>query len=569
MSPPDILLIQGMFPFNADTVHSPNDTYCLSIAAALEELVNCDRLLLYDSLQRISTPSEEGLVLVLPGLELKHAKANDLAVELAFRTYSFCLRFPALLPVNPPMPQDNYLQFFYSCKLLHRQILPFIHERKASYGNTTTTPPTLVSEHHQNKKKKKRAIIEFSFPSIPKEFHAGHLRSTILGALIANLYESRGWDVVRLNYLGDSGKRFGRWWWAQPLKHLLNVYVKINADFKPEEPESKKARDEGRDTAEIQSRGLGDAEALALWKRFRDISIERYVDIYARLGIHFHGYAGESQVNPATVAEVEAILKAKGVYEEDQGLWLIDFAKHGAKHFGTAIVRGRTGTTTYLLRDVASILCRARQYSFDEMLYIVSSEEDAYFQRVFNTVDLLNHPDHPTLATKCKHVNFGKVMGMSTRLSKVELLSDILDRCAGAMHDVMRVNAAKYAQHGPGHVAQAHQQLPPFDMARMTSSKGDTEPYLQYCHARLSSVLRNARGGAGGVDITQAAAGSDMIVMEELDYSYLEDEHSAALFRTTAQYPDPSTVLTYLFRLAHQLSSSYDVLQVVGAPRKA
>jgi arginyl-tRNA synthetase len=327
----------------------------------------------------------------------------------------------------------------------------------------------------------------------------------------------------------------------------------------------------------------GDEEALALWRRFRDISIERYVDIYARLGIHFDLYTGESQVNPATVAEVESTLKQNGVYEEHQGSWIIDFSKHGATHLGTAIVRGRTGTTTYLLRDVAAILDRARKCTFDEMLYVVSSEQDLYFQRVFKTVSLLGRAD---LASKLKHVNFGKVMGMSSRLGRVELLSDILDKCASAMHDVMRANAVKYAQvENPDAVADtvgisavmvqdmAGKRINnyPFDIGRMTSFEGDTGPYLQYCHARLSSILRKAKGA--GVDTD--AAGVD-VGGGGVDYSYLEDDHSAGLLRTMAQYPDvvgvafknlePSTVLTYLFRLAHQLSSSYDVLQVVGAP---
>lgn len=495
-----------------------------------------------------------------------------------------------MLPlVNPPIPLQSHLQFFYSPKILPRLILPYISERKASYGRSTVQG------------QKKRAIVEFSSPNIAKEFHAGHLRSTIIGAFIANLYENMGWDVVRINYLGDWGKQFGLLavGWekygseelllSEPLKHLLDVYVKINAEFKPEEAASKQARDEGRDTAEIESQGLfsernaffkrmelGDQETLALWKRFRDISIERYIDIYARLGINFDVYAGESQVNPATVAEVESLLKERGVYKEDEGSWMIDFTKHGAKHLGTAILRGRTGTTTYLLRDVAAILDRAKQYSFDEMIYVVSSEQDAYFQRVFKTVELLGYLD---LAAKLKHVNFGKVLGMSSRLGKVELLSDILDKCGIAMHNVMRANAVKYAQvEDPDAVADTvgitavmvqdmsrkRNNNYPFDINRMTSFEGDTGPYLQYCHARLSSILRKAKLTA--ISVTDG----------DIDHSYLEDDHSASLLRIMTQYPDvvgtafknlePSTILTYLFRLTHQLSSSYDVLQVIGAP---
>lgn len=168
------------------------------------------------------------------------------------------------------MPQESHLPFFYSPKILPRLILPFIHERNGSYGKSTQPPG-----------QKKRAIVEFSSPNIAKEFHPGHLRSTIIGAFIANLYETMGWDVVRVNYLGDWGKQFGLLavgWQkygseellqAHPLKHLLDVYVKINAEFKPEEAARKQARDEGWDTAEIESRGLF-AERNAFFKRMED-----------------------------------------------------------------------------------------------------------------------------------------------------------------------------------------------------------------------------------------------------------------------------------------------------------
>lgn len=176
----------------------------------------------------------------------------------------------------------------------------------------------------------KRAIVEFSSPNIAKEFHAGHLRSTIIGAYVANLYESMRWDVVKINHLGDWGKQFRLlavgWekfgceelFKAEPLKHLLDVYAKINALFKPEQDASQQARDNGQDATEIESRGLfaernaflkrmeeGEPEALALWKRFRDVSIERYITAYSRLNISFDEYSGESTVKPESVQRVE------------------------------------------------------------------------------------------------------------------------------------------------------------------------------------------------------------------------------------------------------------------------
>lgn len=436
----------------------------------------------------------------------------------------------------------------------------------------------------------------------------GHLRSTIIGAFISNIYESMGWDVVKMNYLGDWGKQFGLLavgWQRfgsdeelarEPLKHLLEVYARINALFAPEQEASKQARKEGRDTAEIESQGIfaernnffrrmedGDAEALALWQRFRDISIDRYVTLYARLNISFDEYSGESQVQTSSVESVEKILKERGVYEEKDGSWHIDFEKYGSKGLGTAVVRGRTGTTTYLLRDVAAVLEREEKYAFDKMIYVVSSEQDLYFKRIFKTLDLMGRSD---LTARLQHINFGKVEGMSSRRGNVKLLSDILDFSGEYMHEVMRKTPEKYAQvENPeaiadtvGLTAVMVQDMSgkrinnyPFDMDRMTSFEGDTGPYLQYCHARLSSILRKVenRFGVSAADLQQHIAGNSNALGVDID-----NDHSINLLRLIAQYPDvtamalrnhePSTILTYLFRLAHQISSSYDVIRVLG-----
>lgn len=186
-------------------------------------------------------------------------------------------------------------------------MFPYASQRQILYGQNPKVGLGASSVGHAGRK---RVIVEFSSPNIAKEFHAGHLCSPIIGTFISNLYECMGWDVVKLNYLGDWDKQFGilaDGWQLfgseeelarEPLKPLLDVYARLNALFKPEQDESKKARDQGRDTSEIESRGLfakcnshcrrmedGEPEAMALWRRFRDISTERYISTYHRLKI--------------------------------------------------------------------------------------------------------------------------------------------------------------------------------------------------------------------------------------------------------------------------------------------
>lgn len=156
----------------------------------------------------------------------------------------------------------------------------------------------------------KKIIIEFSSPNIAKPFHAGHLRSTIIGGFLSNLYEKLGWDVTRMNYLGDWGKQFGvlavgfeRYGDEEklakdPIHHLYEVYVRINKDIEEEGdslPESESTNGKAREY--FKRMEDGDPEALKIWKRFRDFSIEKYIDTYARLNIKYDVYSGESQVS--------------------------------------------------------------------------------------------------------------------------------------------------------------------------------------------------------------------------------------------------------------------------------
>jgi arginyl-tRNA synthetase len=370
---------------------------------------------------------------------------------------------------------------------------------------------------------------------------------------------------------------------------LFDIYVKISALFKPEEDAFKEATKRGEDTSELENSGLlgevkryfrrmedGDEEALALWKYFRDLSIEKYKKTYARLNIYFDDYNGESQVKKESMEKAERILAEKGITETDQGAKIINFEKHGSKRLATAIVRNRNGTTNYLLRDVGSVLERWEKYKYDKSIYVIMSEQDLHVARNFKVVELLG-PPYTEAAKRCLHVNYGKVSGMSTRKGTVKFLDDILEEVGAAMHDVMRKNEGKYAQvEDPaatadllGISAVMVQDMSgkrinnyPFDIARMTSFEGDTGPYLQYAHARLCSISRKAN-----LSPQQ---------LEGADFGLLKEPHAVDLLRLMAQWPDtvlhtmttlePTTVLTYLFRMTHQLSSSYDVLRVVGAP---
>jgi arginyl-tRNA synthetase len=255
-------------------------------------------------------------------------------------------------------------------QMLPRLLFPYINDRKASYGQDITLGLRDPSSPDLGKKK---LLIEFSSPNIASEFLGKHLRSTIIGAYIANLYETMGWEVTKINYLGDWGKPLGLlgvgWekfgseelFQADPAGHLLDVNNKINELFAPELAASKKARDEaskmgkdeGKVQAEIEEKELfaernkffkrmedDDEEAMAFWRRVRDVNIESYTKLYARLNVSFDEYLGESQVSPSTMAEVEEILKKKGLCEESEGAWYVP-----QSHFYCSCILGRCHIT--------------------------------------------------------------------------------------------------------------------------------------------------------------------------------------------------------------------------------
>lgn len=317
-------------------------------------------------------------------------------------------------------------------------------------------------------------MIEFSSPNIAKPFHAGHLRSTIIGGFLSNLYEGAGWDVKRINYLGDWGKQYGLLALgfekygdeasldSDPINHLFVVYVKISADLAAEKEkiteleaagqteEAQKLKDDGLDEQArryFKAMTENDDKAIAQWSKFRGLSIKRYKETYARLNIHFDDYSGESQVKQEKMDFAANKMAEMGVSEESEGALIVDFAKHvpgkAGKSLERPLIRKKDGTALYLTRDISEMMQREEKYNFDQMIYVVAVQQDLHLKQLFKIIELMGYKE---LAAKCQHVNFGMVLGMSTRKGTVKFLDDILRDVGEKMHEVMQKNEAKYKQ---------------------------------------------------------------------------------------------------------------------------
>jgi arginyl-tRNA synthetase len=522
-------------------------------------------------------------------------------------------QFPESSLIHKPIAEKSFIRFFFKTDPLSKLVLPSILKNASSYG---FNPNIGLRDPSDPSKGRKRIIVEFSSPNIAKPFHAGHLRSTIIGGFLSNLHDGAGWEVIRMNYLGDWGKQYGvlavgfdkfgseQALQENPIAHLYDVYVKISA-LSREQGESYEAakksiaekeasgEDVTADKAALekdmdagvdeQARKYfkrmvdGDKEALATWTRFRELSIAKYKTTYARLNIKYDVYSGESQVKDESMDKAAKIMQETGVSAFSEGATLVDLTRWNKK-LGKAVVKKKDGTSLYLTRDIGAILERQAEYNFDRMIYVVASQQDLHLAQLFKIVEVMGFKE---LAAKCVHINFGMVHGMSTRKGTAKFLDDILRDVGEKMHDVMRSNEDKYKQvEDPvktadilGISAVMVQDMTgkrvngyDFDMNRMCSFEGDTGPYLQYAHARLSSIIRRVADKASPDDLLAA------------DYSLLEEKKALDLVRALAQWPDvflntlktqePITTLTYLFKMTHALSSSYDHLQVVGSEEK-
>uniref|UniRef100_A0A674E6N7 Probable arginine--tRNA ligase, mitochondrial n=1 Tax=Salmo trutta TaxID=8032 RepID=A0A674E6N7_SALTR len=350
--------------------------------------------------------------------------------------------------------------------------------------------------------KKGTTVVEFSSPNIAKKFHAGHLRSTIIGNFIANLKESLGNNVIRVNYLGDWGMQFGllgagfQLFGCQeklknnPLQHLFDVYVQVNKEAENNEVIGQAAREFFRQLEQQEH------QAVLLWKQFREITVEEYQQVYKRLGVHFDIYSGES-FHQQQAQEVVQQLQRQGLLKTtEKGTGVVDLSSAGDMSSYSTVLRS-DGTSLYITRsvDLAAAIDRKERYNFDEMIYVTDKSQGIHFQQLFQILLAMGH----SWAERCQHVPFGLVQGMKTRLGEVVFLEDVLDEARGRMLRNMSQSkttkemvypedtaekvgiSALIVQDFKGPLGSDYK----FDWDRILQAQGDTGVFLQYTHARL------------------------------------------------------------------------------------
>ena len=387
--------------------------------------------------------------------------------------------------------KEAYLNFFFVKNALMADVISEILQADKDYGKSG-----VGSE--------KTIVIEYSSPNIAKPFGIGHLRSTVIGAALKRIFRHLGYKVVGLNHLGDWGTQFGKLLYAfrnwgneselqrKPIEHLYDLYVKIHQQEEKDPALLESTRAEFRKLEE------GDPESLALWKRFSDLSKREFEKIYDMLGTEFEGDAGESFYIDR-IPETENILKDASLIMESRDATIVDLEKYGMPPM---LIRKSDDTTLYATRDLAAAIYRKQEYDFNEMVYVVGVAQSLYFQQLFKVLELMGF----SWAANCHHVSFGWVkLGdemMSTRRGNIVFLDDVISRTIEKTKKIIEENSPDLPD--PDKVAfdvgigaviftdlSCRRETDiAFDWDRMLDFKGHSGPYLQYSHARISSVLR-------------------------------------------------------------------------------
>ncbi|URZ87341.1 arginine--tRNA ligase [Floricoccus penangensis] len=450
-----------------------------------------------------------------------------------------------------------YVNFFLDKNSVSTKVVDQVVVEKEHYGD-------------QNIGHGAKVTIDMSSPNIAKPFSIGHLRSTVIGDALANIYQKIGYTPVRINHLGDWGKQFGMLIVAykkygneeavreNPIDELLKLYVRINEEAETNPEIDEEAR------AWFRKLEDGDEEALSLWKWFRDESLEEFNRLYNKMDVDFDSYNGEAFYNDKMDAVVQ-ILEDKGLLEESQGATIVDLDDEG---LNPALIKKSDGATLYITRDIAAAKYRKDNYDFAKSLYVVGGEQSGHFKQLKAVLKKMGYD----WADDIEHVSFGLVTRdgkkLSTRKGNIIRLEPTMDEAIERA--LAQINAKnpdlpnkEHVAHQVGVGAIKFYDLKnertngyDFNLEEMLSFEGETGPYVQYTYARIQSILRKADYKA------QSDVEIDFNDSDSWEIVKLLQDFPNVIKRAADKY-EPSVISKYVINLAQAFNKYYAHVRIL------
>ena len=418
----------------------------------------------------------------------------------------------------------------------------------------------------------KNICLDYSSPNVAKNFHVGHLRTTIIGNSLYKIFSKLGYNAIRINHLGDWGTQFGKLivaykaWGSKEavekdgISELMKLYVKFHeeADKNPE------LVDEAR--AWFAKMEQGDEEALSIWQWFKDISLVEYKRTYDLLGVDFDYYLGESFYRDKCQEVVDKITEA-GLLKESEGAMIVDLSEYD---MAPCIITKKDGSSIYATRDLAAIFYRKKTYNFCKCLYVTGQEQKLHFAQVFKVVELLGNE---WAKDQLVHIPYGLVSlegaKLSTRNGNIIYAEDIL-------HDAIEKSLEIITEKSPNlenkeEVAKMvgvgsvlfndlyNQRIKDvsFSWDKVLNFDGETGPYVQYTHARCSSVVRLAE---------------NFDPSNEVDFSVITEPDAIVLLKEINRFPkvvldaadkyEPSIVARFAVDVAQAFNKFYNSTRI-------
>ena len=454
---------------------------------------------------------------------------------------------------------NGFLNFKINRQKMVEELAKEFDEKKENYGSG-----------NQNK----NIVIDYSSPNIAKPFHVGHLRTTVIGGALYNIYKFLGNNVTGVNHLGDYGTQFGKLiegykrWGKEynieenPIDELTKIYIRINNLCKEDESVLEECRNNFKKLED------GDPYCKELWEKFRALSLKEFEKVYKMLGSKFDSYNGEA-FYVDKMPEVVNLLQKSGKLVDSEGAKVVDLGSD----MPPCIIIKSNGSSTYATRDLAAILYRARTYDYDKAIYVTSYEQILHFKQIFKTATYLGLDEK--YIKGLEHVPFGMVLlktgKISTREGNIIKLEDLLNEAVERSKKVIESKNPNLENkddvaHKVGIGAVIFNDLSNsrikdeiFDWDIMLNFNGETGPYIQYMCVRTKSVLEKA---------------GYIPELKDVDLSKLDDENSKNLvnilynFNQTlvnvTEKEEPSILSRYLISLAKEYSSFYNNCHILN-----